>query len=127
VIKNHIKQIEEEIEIDVSLMEKKLSELKTLRYQSDFWKELDLKSLIGDCIFSVEEYTANIEDCVKSIMDEFNDKIKRIRNMIDQEDFKQILIYLQELSVEEVVKRPGTPASPEPKEMEKYSSELLVP
>lgn len=105
-------------------MEQKLSDLKTLRFQSDFWKELELKSLIGDCIVPIDQYTENIEECIKSIMDEFNDKIKRIRNMIDQEDFKQILIYLQELSAEEVIKRPSTPSSPD---TDKYLRENPIP
>ena len=96
----HLKQIDEDVDKDVLILEEQNKMLKNLRYEKDFWKELELKSVIGDEIIALDEFCRDVDEQMKHARNEFNNATREIRNLIDRESFADIIVIMRHLAQE---------------------------
>ena len=94
------KQVEESVEKDVQRLEEQLENLKNFRYERDYWNELELKSVIGDYDISFEDFKDDLDQQLAVSKESIEGSIKKIRDLIDQLDFKEIVKVLRELGSE---------------------------
>jgi len=110
----HLKQIDEDVDKDTIILEEQAKMLKNLRYEKDFWKELELKSVIGDEIVPLEQFCLDVDDQLKHARNQFNASLKELRTLIDKECFADIITIMRHLAQapEEPVQQPLVAESP---------------
>ena len=83
--------IEEEIDKDINMLSEEVKTLKVLKYEKDYWKELELKMVVGEEeIMDLEVYNQELEANFTKTKEEFDNFMREIRKMIDRLAFQEI-------------------------------------
>ncbi|KAG2374169.1 hypothetical protein C9374_011006 [Naegleria lovaniensis] len=87
----HIKLIEDGIDKDVNMLSEEVKLLKVLKYEKDYWKELELKMVVGENeIVEIDVFNQDLESNFEKSKEEFDNFMKEIRKMIDRLAFTEI-------------------------------------
>ncbi|KAL0491169.1 cytidylate kinase [Acrasis kona] len=92
-----IKLMEEDVDRDSLYLDEQLKILKNICYEKDYWKELELKSIIGEEIIKTEVVQADCDEHFKNTKDNFESLMKDIRRLIDKLNFNKIIEILNDL------------------------------
>lgn len=79
------------------MLSEQVKNLKNLRYEKDYWKELELKGVIGGEVIDLELYKQDTDEQMALAIERFDQIIKDIRGYIDKESFAEINVLLQGL------------------------------
>ena len=87
----HMKLIEDGIEKDINMLSEEVKLLKVLKYEKDYWKELELKMVVGDTeIVDIDVFNQDLESNFEKSKEDFDNFMKEIRKMIDRLAFQEI-------------------------------------
>mmetsp|Transcript_5195 Transcript_5195/g.19453 ORF Transcript_5195/g.19453 Transcript_5195/m.19453 type:complete len:356 (-) Transcript_5195:57-1124(-) len=106
---------EEEIDMDYQMLQEQCDHLANLRYEKDYWKELELKGVIGEG--EQPTFAEFCKDCDKNFelaQAHLDKKLRLVRRLIDGEQFGeivQVLSLLQDNIDDE--EPPVTPREPQ--------------
>lgn len=80
------------------MLDEQLKQLKIVRYEKDYWKELELKSIIGDEMIPSDAYVKDVESQYEQAKKQFDAFLKEMRNMIDKETYRDLIMLLEDLA-----------------------------
>lgn len=92
------KSVDDEIDKDVTLLDEQMKLLKNLRYEKDYWKELELKMIIGDAFPGEEEFVKDVEEHFLLTQERISLMMKNIRIMVDKLEYNNVVRMLDDLS-----------------------------
>lgn len=94
----HSKVIDDEIDRDVALLDEQTKLLKNLRYEKDYWKELELKMIIGDSFPSEESFVQDVDEHYAITLERITLMMKNIRTMVDKLEYNNVVRMLDDLN-----------------------------
>lgn len=92
------KSVDDEIDKDVTLLDEQMKLLKNLRYEKDYWKELELKMIIGDAFPGEEEFVKDVEEHFLLTQERISLMMKNIRILVDKLEYNNVVRMLDDLS-----------------------------
>lgn len=91
------KRMDEDIDKDSLYLEEQLKILKNVSYEKDYWKELELKSIIGDEIIKLEIFQKDCDENWRITRERFENMMRDFRRLIDKLNFVKIIEILNDL------------------------------
>ena len=94
----HSKAVDDEVDKDIILLDEQTKLLKNLRYEKDYWKELELKTIIGDEILNERDFEKDVDEHMTLTQEKVAVLMKTIRNMVDKQEYNNVVRTLDEYS-----------------------------
>jgi hypothetical protein len=93
------KTTDDDIDRDSVYLEEQLKLLKNICYEKDYWKELELKSIIGDEVIKQETFQKDCDEHFRITKERFEVLMRDIRRLIDKLNFVKIIEILTDLGL----------------------------
>jgi hypothetical protein len=94
---------DDDIDRDSIYLEEQLKLLKNICYEKDYWKELELKGIIGDEIIKMDTFQKDCDEHFRVTKERFEVLMRDIRRLIDKLNFPKIIEIFSDL---------GSPSEP---------------
>ncbi len=94
----HSKMIDEEVDKDTAFLDEQIKTLKNLRYEKDYWKELELKMIIGEDTISSEDFAKDVDENMQLTQEKISLLMKNLRGMVDRLEYDNVMTTLMDLS-----------------------------
>jgi len=73
------------------MLSDELKLLTVLKYEKDYWKELELKMVVGDePLIDLEDFQKDVDQRFTQAKEQFDNLMKEIRRMVDKLEFVEI-------------------------------------
>jgi hypothetical protein len=93
----HSKMIDEEVDKDTAFLDEQIKTLKNLRYEKDYWKELELKMIIGEDTISSEDFAKDVDENMQLSQEKISLLMKNLRGMVDRLEYDNVVTTLMDL------------------------------